>query len=325
MTVHVATSSEIAEAVRRGCRVPVRAVSDNPLVGPCSLDPETHSEQRCRFWGLRGGERAQFRASFRKLMEAAQSDQQVLVWTSRLWSDTVALWGFCAWRLHHQSEAPGIGLIVLGEAHETGFGCGSFRLDPADTRRAQDRAQPLPPATLQEMARRWQTLTEDAPVLASRGEPIADLAELGAYQAAFFPRMSHHGFSLSRFDDLLFSCVDEQGATPAQVFLSRTTAGDELRRWMPLVGDVFLAMRLRQWAEHSGAAPALTSEPEQPEHVMKAARYRLSDYGRTLWQRGLAGLAQGAPLSMWGCTAYDSAAPWVVTTGDTGESFRRAP
>jgi hypothetical protein len=322
MTIHIATSEEIGRAVRRGLRLPVSFVSDNLLVGPYASDPEVHCQQRCDFWGLRGREGTRFRASFRELIGAAQSRQRVITWTSPLWSDTVALWGFCAWRLHHWPEQPDLDIVVLGDASETGFGRGSIRVTPADTRRGLDGARALSLTHVKDMARCWRKVSDRSPVLSAEGGRTGrgrkELADLGTYQAGFFPRMDGRALALSRFDELLFSCLDKQWSAPVDVFVHRSSAGEELRKWLTLTGDVFLAMRLRQWAGHHGAKAALESEPYQPENVLKEARYRLSDAGHAIQRHGLAEIAQGAPLPVWGVMAYDPMTPWVVVDDHAG-------
>lgn len=40
-------------------------------------------------------------------------------------------------------------------------------------------------------------------------------------------------------------------------------------------------------------------------------------------RHGLTGIAQGAPLAVWGVTAYDPAAPWVVEDGPSGQRLQR--
>jgi hypothetical protein len=327
MTIHVAMSTEIGSAVRRGLRLPVSFVSDNLLVGPCALDPEVHRQQRCDFWGLRGREGTRFRASFRELIGAIQSRQQVIAWTSRLWSDTVALWGFCAWRLHHRPKQPDLKIVVLGDAPEAGFGRGSIRVTPADARQGLDGARALSLTRVQDMARWWRKVAGRSPVLSAEGKRTGrgwkELGELGTYQAGFFPRTDGRTLALSRFDKLLFSCLDQQWSAPVDVFVRGSSAGDELRKWLTLTGDVFLAMRLRQWAGNHGAKAALESEPYQPENIMKEARYRLSDAGRAIQRHGLAEIAQGAPLPVWGAMAYDPLAPWVVVDDYTGQQLLR--
>jgi hypothetical protein len=328
MTIHIATSAEIGKAVRRGLRLPVGNATDNLLVGPCASDSEVHCQQRCDFWGLRGREASRFRASFRQLIGAVQSAQPVIAWTSPLWSDTLALWGLCAWRLAHHPEQPEVELVVLGDASDTGFDRGSIRVTPADARRAQDGARALSLTRVQDMARCWQAVCGRSPVLSAgggrTGRARKEIAPLGTFQAGFFPRLDGRALALSRFDALLFSCLGKRWSSPVDVFVRRSPAGEELRKWLTLTGDVFLAMRLRHWAGHQGARAALETEPYQPANIMKEARYRLSDAGDALQRDGLAEITLGAPLPVWGATAYDPLAPWVVTDDPTGRpGFRR--
>ncbi|WP_437673106.1 hypothetical protein [Sorangium sp. So ce131] len=326
--IHVATSAEIGRVVRRGLRVPVAFVPDNLLVGPCALDPEVHGQRRCDFWGFQGREGARFRASFRELLGAVASRQRVVAWTSRLSGDVMALWAICAWRLDHRPERPELEVVVLGDAPEAGLGRGSIRVTPADARRGQSDARAPSPTRVREMARCWRKVSGRAPVLSAEGGRAGrakeELVELGAYQAAFFPRMVGRALALSRFDELLFSCLDKDWMTPVDVFVHRSSAGDELRKeWMTLIGDVFLAMRMRQWAGHRGAEAALESIPYRPDRPMLEVRYRLSKAGDAIRRHGLAEIAQGAPLPVWGVTAYDPAAPWVVVDGPSGQRLER--
>src|SRR5262245_3565266 len=113
MTVHVATSQELGRIVRRGLRVPVRFLADHLLVGPCAPDAEAHVRARCEFWGLLGRERTRFLTSFRQVLEAAESGGRVVVWTSRLWADTIAFWAFCGWRLASGRHSS-VDVVVLG-------------------------------------------------------------------------------------------------------------------------------------------------------------------------------------------------------------------
>ena len=321
MTIHIATSGDLGSAIRRGLRVPVCTVpiSDNWLLGPCSPTPEGYPEARCDYWGMQGRERAAFLRSFRELMNAIDSRQRLVIWMSRLGNDTIAFWAICAWRLRRWPESPDLGLVVLGGPSEaedaTGVGGGFIRVTPTAARRGLDQARSLSLTRVREMARCWRKLSGRTPILGGRGDLTArgrePLLALGAYQAGFFPRRRGSGLLLSRFDELLFSCLAErEGATPANVFVSDSAAGEELRTWSNLTGDMFLSLRLAQWARHNGGDAALTSEPGRPGREM-TPRYTLTAVGHRLLKRGLAEIAEGAPLPVWGATAYDPRAPWV--------------
>ncbi len=173
------------------------------------------------------------------------------------------------------------------------------------------------------MALSWRKLSGRSPILSVKGarnaRPRKQLLELGSYQAGFFPRLDEDALVLSRFDELLFSCLQGRGSTAVDVFVSRAAAGEELRRkWLSLTGDIFLSLRLARWAAHNGGDAALVSEPYRADNVMTAARYRLSDRGHVIMQHGLSEIAQGAPLPVWGAMAYDPLAPWVVADDRAG-------
>jgi hypothetical protein len=168
------------------------------------------------------------------------------------------------------------------------------------------------------MASQWRKLTGRSPILSGKGRSASregqKLLALGGYQAGFFPRLGLSGPILSRFDELLFSTLEKGWLTAADVFVSRGSSGEDLRRsWLPLTGDVFLSFRLAQWASHGGGAAALLSEDYRADNVMMSARYRLSEAGRAMQRSGLASIDQGPPLRVWGATAYDPLDPWVLT------------
>ncbi|WP_437573873.1 hypothetical protein [Sorangium sp. So ce887] len=326
MNIHVTTNEDIRRAVRRGLRLPVRFMRDNVLEGPCASDPEDHCERRCDYWNLRGRERTRFRSSFDDLISAVKSRRRIVVWTSGLWRDRLMLWALCAWRLRYRPEHPDLDIVVLGDAPEDGFSRGFVHVKPADARRGLDDARAQSRTRVQHMARSWRKLSGRSPVLSAEGGRAdrvrKDLVELGTHQAAFFPRVDGSALTLSWVDELLFACLDKNWSTPADVFMHRSSAGEELRDgWGMRIGDCFLAMRLRQWAEHRGTDAALESVPYREERIMLEARYRLTAVGDEIKRHGLVEIAQGAPLPVWGVTAYDPLAPWVVV--DHGTAHQR--
>ncbi len=84
------------------------------------------------------------------------------------------------------------------------------------------------------------------------------------------------------------------------------------RKLSNFTGDIFFDVRLEQWAKHNGSEAALLSEPYQRPNGTKSARYKLSATGHVIMRDGLGEIARGAPLPIWGVTAYDPLAPWVV-------------
>jgi hypothetical protein len=328
MTIHVATSTDIGRAVRRTLRLPAHFVPDNLLVGPSAPEAEPHREARASYWEFDKRERTRFDTSFRALLQAMRSRARMVVWTSRLYSDVVALWSLTAFRLLHRPLDPKIDLAVVGHASDNAFGRGSIGVKGADIRNGLDSARPLSLAQARRLASFWRRFTGRPPILASstgrgaRGRE--DLAAIGSYQAGFFPRVSGVSLSLSRVDHLLLSCVGDDWATPADVFMRRGAAGDALREWASHTGDVFIATRLRAWAEHEGGEAPLHREPHRPDRLLLEARYKLSAAGEKILRDGLGDVAQGVPLPVGGATAYDPLAPWVVVEDSaTGSSLRR--
>jgi hypothetical protein len=318
MTVHVATSAEIGRIVARALRSPVSFVPDNLLVGPCAEGFDAHRRLRIDTWEHDARQRARFSRAFDGLATAIDSRARMVVWTSPLWSDRVAFWGLCAFRLCRWPSRPRLLAGRLGPDTASAFGCGSVRVPPAEVRRAAEELSPLSKTYVRRCSASWRKLAGRRPVLA--GPVREELADVGTYQAGFFPRLRAATVHLSRFDELLFSCVGEGWSTPVDVFLRRSAAGEELRRWISHAGDVFLSVRLRQWAQHGVPAAALESEPGR--NIM-TARYRLSHAGREIGARGLREIAQGAPLSLWGSVAYSPLAPWVAVEDEPGRLVLR--
>lgn len=322
MTIHVATSAEIGKIVARTLGGPVHFVPDNLLVGPCAEDFDAHRRLRIGTWELDPRERARFSRALDGLATAIDSRARMVVWTSPLWSDRVAFWALCAFRLRRWPSRPNLQAVRLGPDAANVFGCGSVRVTPAEVRRGAKELRPLSMTFVRSCSASWRKLAGRRPVLAGRVRE--GLVDVGTYQAGFFPRLRAASLLLSRFDELLFSCVGEGWSTPVNVFVRRSPAGEELRRWLTHTGDIFLAMRLRQWAQHGGPAAALESEPSPTGDIM-ATRYRLSRAGGEIGAHGLREIARGAPLSLWGAVAYSPSAPWVVVEDEPGRpSFRLA-
>jgi hypothetical protein len=262
--IHIATSADLGRAVRRGLREAVLFSADNWLVGPCSSTPEVHLPLRCDHWGLEGRQRAQFLRSFQEIMKAIDSPERIALWVSRQGSDTVGSWALCAWRLLRYPSQPNLDLVLVGspagQEDPVGLGSGSVRVTPADARRGLDQACSLSLAQVRRMARSWRRLSDRSPILAREVDDVVrkdkPLFELGTYQSSFFPRLQAGHLVLSRFDELLFACLEDRGSTPADVFLARGAAGEELRRrWLAVTGDVFLSIGSRNGPPIAGATP----------------------------------------------------------------------
>jgi hypothetical protein len=329
MTLHIATSYEFGGVIARAIHAPVCFVTENLLLGPCATDPEEHAQARSDFWDLHGRDLTRFRASFRDLRTAIHSRDRVVIWTTRCLADTAALWWLCAWRLLRWPLQPDLDLVVLGPdpGPKAGLERINIRVRGADVRRGLGNVRALSLTRVQRMARNWRKLTGHAPVSVPGGVPVdqdrRDLLDLATYEAGFFPRLEAGRLLLSRFDKLVFSCLGDDCLTPVEVYVHPSAAGEELTKWMYHTGDVFLATRLAQWAEHRGMDAALESQPMRPENVMLAARYRLSKVGEAIRRQGLQEIAQGPSLAVFGAVAYDPLAPWVLVDERGGRpSFR---
>lgn len=318
MTIHLATSAALGGIVRRALHEPVSFVADNWMMGPCTSKRDDFGPVRCEFWRLRGRARTQWLSSFHKVNHAIDSDEHIVIWTSRLGSDTIALWALCAWRLQHFPDYPDIGVVSLGGPEESedplGIGSGFIRSTPADARRLIKDNRALSLTRVRNMASMWRQVSRRSPILSvQRGDSTQDrerLKVLGAHQAAFFPRLHGRHLLLSRIDELLFRCISKRGSTPVDVVTHSGAAGQELRQWMEVTGDMFIAHRLEQWGAHSEGA--LICEPHRADRVMLSARYSLSDKGNKILREGLDHIGSGPPLPIWGATAYDPLSPWVV-------------
>lgn len=319
MTHHIAASHEFGGVIARAIHAPVCSVIENLLVGPCATDPEVHARARSDFWDLHGRDLARSRASFRALGAAIRAPDPLVIWTTRSLADTAAVRWLCAWRLLCQPREPNVSLVVLGPGSDRSAGLDriNIRVRAEDVRRSLDSARRLSLTRMRGMSRGWRALTRGSPISIPAGGRVdqdrMDLVDLSLYEAGFFPRIERRGLALSRFDELVFSCLErDDWLTPVKVFVHDSAAGEELRKWMPHTGDVFLASRLAQWAAHGGTESALEREPVRPENVMLAAQYRLSKVGKAIGRRGLREIGQAPPLSVFGAVAYDPLAPWVV-------------
>jgi hypothetical protein len=325
MTLHIATSYEFGSVVARAIHSPVCWVSENLLLGPCAADPEDHARMRSDFWDLRGRDLTRFRASFRALRAAIRSRERVVIWTTRCLADTAALRWLCAWRLLQWPLQPDLDLVVLGPdpGPVTGVDRINVRVRGADVRRGLDDVHPLSLTRVRRLARAWRKLTSPVPASVSGAGRVdqdhTDLVDLATYEATFFPRLDAGRLVLSRFDELVFSCLGDDSLTPVQVFVHDSAAGKALQRLMYHTGDVFLGTRMAQWAEHRGTEAAMESQPERPERgAMLAARYQLSKVGQAIRREGLREVAQGPSMAVFGATAYDPLAPWVAVGGEAG-------
>jgi hypothetical protein len=315
MTIHVATSMYVGPDVRRGMRVPVSFVSESWLLGPCSLDPAVHMRLRADFWNEEPIIRRSYTTSFRRVAKALAADEPVVIWSTPLYNDRVAIWAFCSFRLLHRPAHPDLSLVVVGEivpAHPPLlFDEGWVRTNPALARKAWETIRPLSVAEVREKADFWKKLTAPSPILSGRPPRETpsrkELFAMGTYQAGFFPRRTERGLALSRLDALLLGCARKAPATPPR-FISRAGERGELLNWMHLTGDIFLFNRLAQWAKRG----ALHAKPYIAPNGWHTALYNMTDTGRAILRDGLTSIDQAPPIPIGGVPAYDPKDPWVV-------------
>lgn len=324
MSIHIATSMELARVVQEGLRVSVQFVPENWMIGPWPQDLGRLPRARCDFFSLEGRERTKALADYRSILRAIAADEKITVWMSRLGNDTLAFWALCAWRQEKFLNRPNMSLVVMGgptEAEEPlGVGPGFIQSTPDDALRMMKRARELSPTRVRRVATLWRRVTAPVPILAEKINPSTldsrRLQQLGLHQAAFLPRLGRHGIRLSHFDELLFKNIAKHASTPVDVVVHSGKRGEEMRQWMSITGDLFIAKRLQQWACRGGPRAALTSEPYRPDRAMLAARYQLSEVGRQILRKGLRDMSEGAPLPFWGITAYDPQSPWAFDEKD---------
>lgn len=96
------------------------------------------------------------------------------------------------------------------------------------------------------------------------------------------------------------------------MFAHPSEHGAELRQVLSCAGDLFLAMRLEQWARHRRGAYIEQFIGPDVDNPMKSFAYRRTERGRHLWEHGLNELSEAPPLPIGGTEAYQPSAPWVV-------------
>lgn len=128
---------------------------------------------------------------------------------------------------------------------------------------------------------------------------------MGRYFAGFFPRRGERGLLLSRFDELLLGCLDDEWATPSSVYVRALRQNSPLVRWIERSGDALVSERLRQWSLHPSGCLERRLEDQQ-RGPMRAASYRLL----TPREARITAIADAPMMQIGGATAYNPEA-WV--------------
>jgi hypothetical protein len=299
----------------------VIAANDGLLIGPSRLDPIEHARARQAWW--RSSEK------WDPLDSAeVRCEPPVVLWVAASLGEKVSSWRVCSWLRSRGIAASDVTVVALDPVPPRRtpveppppFNCtASVCHHPDDVLLERfAEARPLSEARYEQAAVLWASYTAPdlAPFVAecSRGVPgFPELAPLWMFLSALFPRKTADGaLRLSRFDQLLLTLLSGDWRTPVNVFAHDSPEGVELRRLACCTGDMFVAARLAQWAQH-GETPAVERTPgPKPETAMLAACYRITEQGIRLRETGQDNLTDAPPLPLAGTEVYRSSAPWVL-------------
>ena len=299
----------------------VRA-SGRLIVGPSRLEPKEHARLRAAFFGLPGGDGDQLDSA------EVRWRPPVAVWFSGNLQERVSLW-----RVLHRLRALGIPHrdvfpvevdTVAPEGVRAGapppFDCGRSVADHPDPVLSERlaTARPWPRARHDRAVRLWESYVDRDPLPFVRSslrgmKMFPELEGAWSFLSAFFPRRTGKGgLRLSRYDELLLGVLCSEWQTPVKVFIHDSPTGNELFRFGSCAGDVFLANRLAQWAEHGESPPVERMAGPRPGSPMLSWTYRLNERGARLREEGLEHLTDAPVLPVAGVEAYAPDAPWVL-------------
>lgn len=320
MMVHVA-APDVARRLQRidGVAGAVVAFTDNLLIGPCTREVAQLAEARRRYWRGVPGAARNVRSMYSRLIDSLGATSEVVLWSSCTLQHAALLWMICA-RL---ADRPARGLKIIrfqegGSSVHDQFGCMERELRAAEVRElAHGGGEQLGMGARRSFASNWRAFTAPLAMAFNErcGGAVAELGRAGRYHAAFFPRRKGDALQLSRVDELLLTCVGAAWSLPSEVLLRRSPEGMALRSWLACTGDIFMARRLKDWAEHSREEPAIEAARTGVGHLLTGVRYRLSDRGRILLEEGIKGVTEAPICPIGGAAAYDPRAP-MAATGD---------
>lgn len=313
MIVHVATP-DVARRLRRldGAADAVVAFTDNLLIGPCAADIAHLAEARLRYWRGGGNGPRNLRSMYTGLFDALGAASEVVVWSSGSLQHALLLWMICA-RLADR-PAPGVKVIQCHQVSSSAddqFGCIERELRAIEVRELAGGGERLGIGERRCYTGNWRAFT--APLATTFNNRCIGAAEelgrVGSYHAAFFPRWMSGALRLSRVDELVLTCVGGAWSLPSEILLRRAPEGMALRSWLACTGDIFVARRLRDWAEHSRQETVIEAAPLDGGHILRGVRYRLSDRGHLLLEKGIRRIIEAPMCLIGGAAAYDPQAP----------------
>ena len=319
---HVAFDSATTERlVQLGATNVVRA-SDCLIIGPSRRKALEHALARQVWWNSA-------EEWDRLYSPKVRWEPPVVLWVSASIVDRVNLWRTCSWLRHVGLATRDVLILEFDAIPPRGtpeeplpsFECTASVADHSDKvlleRLAQ--ARPWSAARYDRAVSLWDKYTDGDPSRfvksCLRGvKRFQELAPLWTFLSCLFPRKTAEGaLRLSRFDELLLTILSGEWQTPVDVFVHKSQAGLELRQLLSCTGDLFLTVRLDQWAAHgSSAAVERAAGPKPPDNPMLSSVYRLTARGIQLREAGLEQLTNAPALPVAGTEAYGSGAPWVV-------------
>jgi hypothetical protein len=321
--VHVAIGG-IAGAVLEDIAAPVLVEEDNLMIGPSSADVILHRSLRARLWG---------RAPSAELeKELARATGPILcVHLPPTPAGLLSLCRICDLALMQSRR------VSVLELEPEGPSALSAGIDPGRTIYIDEAAilRGRPPAALWSQlqlafaAMLWRSWCHRSPVAFSTacatGSALhPQLANLGRYQAGFFPRVSAQWLLLSRFDELVLRSLSGEWVTPSQVFLQAGEAGSALSTWLAHTGDLYLGKRLFAWAVHSrGRLVEHRKGPPANAHELTASSFRLRKGSEGILA-ALPSLRAAPKAEIGGAVAYSAERPWVCRADNSLGSYLMA-
>lgn len=318
--VHVAIGRLAGAALAKAVS-PVVVDDDNLLLGPSRAGVRRHHAARARFWGRAPGPELDGEL-------ARMEGPPLCVALPPTPGGLLSLCRVCSAALE---RGRAVEVIQLGASASGTLPPG---LDPAaaDHVDAGRIAAQLPGAARWSRletalaASLWRLWCRRSPVAFSRfcatAAPLdPQIAGLGRCHAGFFPRATAQGLLLSRVDELILRHLSREWQTPATVFVRAMKAGSPLVEWLSLLGDLFLAARLRAWARHAqGRTVERRKEPGAGGSAMSAWSFRWSAGAEAILDT-LPGVGAAPPLEIGGAVACDPSRPWVARLDAAANPF----
>lgn len=341
---HVAFDTPTKERlVQFGAMNVVRA-SDCLIVGPSRREPNEHARARevwCSSFEY-GSDVDDSGETWDRLQSPdVRWKPPIVLWVSSSLHERVNLWRACSW-LRHLGFAHNDVLVLefdpvpLSEAASQEvltrpFTCSESVSDHPDEILLDrlGRAQPWSAERYDRAVRLWDSYVDEEPLRFVESciagvEGFAELAPLWVLLSCFFPRKTAEGrLRLSRFDEIVFTLLSSKWQTALALTVHESETRMHLWHLLSCTGDLFLPLRLEQWAKHDSSAAVERAPGPKPPNAgfpMLSGVYRLTERGIRLRDKGLDQLMDAPSLPIAGTEAYSPSAPWVLL--ETGRLAR---